>query len=470
MTIATLEKPEVEASTAYPRRWLGLFAILGADLMNLLDSTVGTIAGPSIRADLGGSLTTLQWIVAGYALALAVGLLTGGRLGDIYGRKRMLMIGVGGFIVASLVCAVSVTPAMLIVARVAQGAFGALMVPQSFGLIREMFGKDVGKAFAALGPVIGLATVAGPVVAGLLIDADFFGSGWRAVFLVNIPFGLVCLILGAKAIPDSTPVAAGSKLDVRGALIAGVAMTMLVYPLVQGHELGWPVWMFALLAGSLPVFALFVRYQLRTTGAKLVELSVFGKRSYAAGVAFVVAFFGAICGFSLATGLFLQMSLGYGPLGASLAMLTWAIGAFVGSVFGGTMTAKLGRKILHLGLGLMIAGLGWMVLVFASGEVTGLDLALPQLVFGFGMGMIFVPLFDIIVGNLADHEVGSAAGMLTSFQQLGASLGVAVLGTMFFSAGGGAHAAAVVALVTVAVTAVTFLLGFLLPKRSAGTE
>ncbi|GAB1515787.1 MFS transporter [Actinophytocola sp. KF-1] len=464
---ATLDAPLRVAPAAHPRRWLGLFAILGADLLNLLDSTVGTIAAPAIQADLGGSTATLQWIAAGYTLAMAVGLLVGGRLGDMYGRKRMMIVGVVGFLAASLLCAVAFSPETLLVARVLQGGFGAVMVPQSFGLIRELFGAEVGKAFALLGPVIGLATVLGPVIAGLLVDADLFGTGWRMVFAINLPLGAFALVVGARVLPDSAPAARGQRLDVRGALLAAAGMFLLVYPLTQGHELGWPVWSFGMLAASVLVLAVFAATQ-RGDGPVLVRLSVFAKRSYSSGVAFVVSFFGVITGFSLAVGLFLQLGLGYSPLKASLTMAPWAVGAFVGSAVGASVLAGLGRRVLHLGLGLMTAGLTWLYFALS---VDGPPIA-PLAVFGAGMGMIFVPLFDIIVGDLADDEVGSASGILTSVQQLGASLGIAVLGTVFFSnvdvpaAPAFVDAAKVVTLVAIGLTVVTFGLGFLLPRKA----
>jgi EmrB/QacA subfamily drug resistance transporter len=464
---ATLDAPAPVATAAHPRRWLGLFAILGADLLNLLDSTVGTIAAPAIRADLGGSTSTLQWIAAGYTLAMAVGLLVGGRLGDMYGRKRMMIVGVLGFLAASALCAVSFSPEMLLAARVLQGGFGAVMVPQSFGLIRELFGAEVGKAFALLGPVIGLATVLGPVVAGLLVDADLFGTGWRMIFAINVPLGLFALLVGRRVLPGTPPAARGQRLDVRGALLAAAGMFLLVYPLTQGHELGWPLWSFGMLAASVLVLATFAATQ-RGGDTVLVRMSVFARRSYTSGVVFVVAFFGVITGFSLAVGLFLQLGLGYSPLEASLTMAPWAVGAFVGSAVGASVLAGMGRNVLHLGLGLMTAGLTWL---YFSLSVDGPPIA-PLAVFGAGMGMIFVPLFDIIVGDLSDDEVGSASGILTSVQQLGASLGIAVLGTVFFSnvdtpaAPAFVDAAKVVTLVAIGLTAVTFALGFLLPRKA----
>ncbi len=458
-------------------RWLGLSAILAATLMNLLDSTVSNVAGPSIRADLGGSVSTLQWIAAGYTLALAVGLLTGGRLGDMFGRKRMLLVGVVGFMAASVGCAVAMAPWELIAARVLQGAFGALMIPQSFGLMRDLFGADFSKAFAAIGPAIGLATILGPVVAGLLVDANVFGTGWRMIFLINLSLGGYALVIGSKLLPAAPPTASGQPLDVRGALLAGAGVLMLVYPLVQGRELGWPTWSLVMLAASLPVLGAFGVYQYRrkqSGNTPLVELTMFARRSYSSGVLFVVIFFGAIVGFSLAVGLFLQLGLRYSPLAASVSMAAWAVGAFIGSAFGSMVASKLGRTVVHIGLALMCLGLVGLYAVFSTvGEaLNGWSLVAPLLVYGAGMGQIFIPLFDIILSGVEDHEVGTASGLLESFQQLGASLGVAILGTVFFSGLGVqadtsefVHAAMRVTLLTLALTVLTFVGGFLLPRR-----
>jgi MFS family permease len=268
------------------------------------------------------------------------------------------------------------------------------------------------------------------------------------------------------------------RLDVVGTLTAGTGMFLLVYPLVQGREQGWPAGLFAMLAASLAVLAGFVVYQLRRARAgrtPLVELSVLARRSYASGVAFVIVFFGSIVGFSLSVGLFLQLGLGYSPIRASLSMSAWAIGAFLGSGFGATMMGRLGRRILHLGLAIMAVGLAAIVTVFTiAGTTTGSwSLVAPLAAYGIGMGMIFVPLFDIIMGEVRDHEVGSASSLLESLQQLGSSVGVAVLGTVFFSAlglrphvGEFVDAAREIALIALSLNAVAFAIGFLLPKRA----
>ncbi|MGP3968103.1 MFS transporter [Streptomyces sp. 6N223] len=464
------------------RKWLGLFAILTAMIMNILDSTIVNVAAPSIQADLGGTESSLQWIAASYTLALAVGLLTGGRLGDKYGRRRMMLLGAAGFLAASIACALAWSPGVLVAARVAQGLFGAVMIPQAFGLIRDLFPpREIGKAFGALGPVIGLSTIAGPIVAGALVDADILGTGWRMVFLINLPLAAFTLLAGRAALPTAGTRRA-MRLDGVGAVLAGAGMFLLVYPLVQGRELGWPSWLAAVAAGSVVALALFVRRQVRRKRAgetPLVELSVLAKRSYTSGVGFVIVFFGSIVGFSLTTGFLLQLGMGHSPVRASLMMAPWAVGAFLGSGFGAAMMGKMGRRILHLGLSLMGAGLVGVYAVLrgaGDGGPGAWELAGPFLVYGFGMGMIFVPLFDIIMGEIRDHEVGSASGLLESFQQMGSSLGVAVLGTVFFSAVGArpatgefVNASEHVTLITLGLTALAFALGFLLPRRARET-
>jgi EmrB/QacA subfamily drug resistance transporter len=487
VTPTTETRPQTDATGG--RRWLGLAAVLAAMIMNLLDSTVVNIGAPAILADLGGSLASLQWIAACYTLALAVGLLTGGRLGDMYGRRRMLLFGLVGFVVASAACALAWSPESLIGARVLQGLFAAAMIPQAFGLIRDLFPPaEIGKAFAALGPVIGLSTVAGPVIAGSLIELDAFGSGWRSVFLINLPIGLFALIAGMKSLPhQAADQPRHGRLDVLGTLIAGVGMFLLVYPLVQGRELGWPGWTFGMLAGSVAVLSVFVAQQLhrsRSGRTPLVELSVLAKRSYASGVVFVIVFFGSIVGFSLSVGLFLQVGLGFSAMRASLFMGAMSVGAFLGSGVGAVAVGKVGRPVLHLGLFIMTVGSGFLLLALNGLEPgrspSFLSLAPALLIFGLGMGMIFVPLFDIIMGDIEDHEVGSAAGLLESLQQLGASLGIAVLATLFFSklgfdavgpqaaltAGRHLDAAQATVLLTLALTVLAFGVGFLLPKQA----
>ncbi|HEV2779560.1 MAG TPA: MFS transporter [Actinophytocola sp.] len=465
----------------YRWRWLAFSAVLASTVMDLLDSTVVGVAAPAIRADLGGSYASLQWMGAGYTMALAVLLLIGGRLGDMFGRRRMLLLGVGGFAVASLACALAVTPELLITFRVLQGAFSAVMIPQGFGLIRDLFPPaEMVKAWGVFGPIMGLSAMLGPIIGGGLVDADILGTGWRAIFLINLPIGAFAFVVAAKFLPAAAPGAGPRRLDLGGVLLAAAGTFLLIYPLVQGRELGWPAWTAVMLAAAVAVLAVFGWYQVRrkrTGRSQLIETSVFGRKSYVSGVLFAVIFFAAMGGMFI-VGIFLQLGLAYSPMEASLTMAPWALGAMIGSGFGGALMPKLGRRILHIGLALMGAGVVGLYVVYTSAGIgiSGWDFIVPNLIGGLGMGMIFVPLFDIILGDVADHEVGSATGALGSFEQLGLSLGVAVIGTIFFSLlgghGGGAHlpsaldGAEQASVVTFALIVVAFAVGFLLPKRA----
>jgi EmrB/QacA subfamily drug resistance transporter len=462
----------------YRWRWLAFGAVLTTSVMDLLDSTIVNVAGPAIQGDLGGSNADLQWMSASYVLALAVLLLVGGRLGDIFGRKRMLLIGIGGFTAASLACAAAQSPEMLIGSRAVQGTFGALMLPQVFGLIRDLFPPaEMNKVWGLFGPVMGLSAVLGPIVGGGLLDADVLGSDWRSIFAVNVPLGIAAFAIAARFVPAVAPSARSTRIDLGGAAIAATGMLMLVYPLVQGRELGWPAWVLAMLVASVPVLGLFAYHQLRRRRAgatTLIEPSVFARRSYVAGIAFSLFFFGAIGGIMLTLGILLQVGLGYSPIGAALTMAPWAFGAILGSGFGGAMMHKLGRTILHVGLALMALGLlgQYAMLETAGAGVDHWDLLAPNLVGGAGMGMIFVPLFDVILGAVDERELGSATGVLGSVEQLGIALGVAVLGTIFFGIAGEADGAAAfvdaaetTSLVTVGLTALAFAAGFLLPPK-----
>ena len=461
-------------------RWIAFSAALSASMMDLLDATIANTAAPAIRADLGGSYASLQWIAAAYTIAMAIGLLTGGRLGDMFGRKRVLLIAAGGFTVASLACAVAPSIEFLIAARVVQGAVGAAMVPQVFGMIRELFAPDeMGKAWGVLGPASGLAAVLGPVVAGLLIDADVLGTGWRSIFLVNLPVGAFVVLAGAKYLPSVAPTTTSRRLDGSGMGLAAAGTFLLIYPLVQGHELGWPAWTLAMLAASVPVLAAFGVHQSRRNragGTSLLETSVFARRSYVSGLGFAVVFISVMSGLGITLGILMQVGLGWSPLDTSLATAPFALGAFVGSAAGGMTMHKLGRTVLQAGLVFMGAGLAGL---FAALEVAGAsvgawDLTAPLTTAGIGLGMVFVPLFDIVLGDVADHEVGSASGVLQSVQSLGMALGVAVIGTLYFGLLG-VHAdratdfvaaAQVTTVVTAGLAVLAFALAFALPRHA----
>ncbi len=427
----------------YRWRWFAFGVVLLGSVMDLLDTLVTNVAGPTIRADLGGGTTLIQWLGAGYTLAMAAGLITGGRLGDIYGRKTMFMIGASGFTISSVLCSVSVSPGMLVAFRVTQGLSAAVMLPQGLGIIKEVFPpQEIAAAFGAFGPAMGLSSVAGPTVAGALIDANLFGTSWRMIFLINLPFGLLALAGAARFLPASrTPTA--TRLDPLGMVLAAVAALLLVYPVVQGRSLGWPAWTFASMAASVLVFAVFGWYEARKQragGEPLVTPGLFRKRAFSGGLVAGLSFFTAVVGFSLVFTVYVQIGLGYSPLKAGLAALPQALGSVAGFVASGVGLAnKLGRKLIHIGTLFMAAGiLGVYLTVREVGVgVSPWQLA-PALVFsGIGLGLVLAPFFNIVLAGVDPRETGSASGTLTAVQQFGSALGLAVIGTIFFGLLGG---------------------------------
>ena len=468
-------------------RWLAFAVVIAAAVMDLLDSTITQVAAPAIRRELGGSYAVIEWVTAAYALAMAAGLLTGGRLGDLFGRRRVLLTGMAGFVAASALCAAAGGAGELIAARAAQGVMGAIMLPQVFGLIRDLFeAHEMGRAFGVYGPVMGLSAMLGPIASGGLIGADIFGTGWRMIFLVNVPVGLAALVLGARLLPAGAAVAGGSgrgsrhgRLDLPGAALAAVAMFGLVFPLAQGHALGWPAWLYGMLAASVLALACFAAYQIRRQRAgrtPLVEPSIFGHGPYRAGIVFSIVFVGSLGGIVMIFNVFLQNGLGFTPWHSALTTAPWAAGAFVGSAVGGIAMTKLGRRVLHAGLVVEAAGLlaVYAVLRGAGAGVATVDLLAPMVVGGIGMGMVFVPLFDIVMAGVRPQEMGSAAGVLQTVNSLGMSLGIAGIGAIFFGLAGGhgtavqvyLHAAQWTALTTVGLLACSFAVAFGLPRRA----
>ncbi|MFC6593951.1 MFS transporter [Kitasatospora paranensis] len=461
----------------YRWRWAALFVVLAAEVMDLLDSLVTNIAAPAIRADIGGGESTIQWLGAAYTLAMAIGLITGGRLGDIFGRRRMYLVGAVGFTLGSVACGLAQAPDQLIAARVVQGLLGAIMLPQGLGILKEIFSeKEQAAAFGMFGPVMGLSTVGGPILAGWLVDADLWGSGWRMIFLINIPLGLFAVAGGLAFLPEWKS-ARTVRLDLLGALLAAAGSALIVFPLVQGREHGWPAWAFALIALAVAVFAVFAWYEKRTAAAgrdPLVEPSLFRKRGFSGGMALGLVFFSAMTGFWLTFSLYTQIGLHYSPFKAGLAGIPSSIGMVVAFIASQAL-AKFGRKVMHGGLITMVAGVGGVILTLGlSGDtVTPWQLTPALAVTGLGMGFVMAPFFDTVLASVEPHETGSASGTLTSVQQLGAALGTAILGTVFFERIKGdsfVHAEQFTLGVEIAMLAVVFGAIFLLPRHARPQE
>ncbi|MDE1675372.1 MFS transporter [Nocardia gipuzkoensis] len=465
------------AAIGYRYRWIAFAAILAASVMDLIDVMITNVAAPTIRSELGGSAELMQWLGAAYTMSMAVGLLTGGRLGDIYGRKAMFLIGAAGFTAASVLCGLASSPGMLIASRVVQGLFGAVMLPQGLGFIKQMFPpKETSAAFGAFGPIMGLSAVGGPILGGWLSDGGLLGLGWRAIFLINLPIGIVVLVVGAWFLP--TMVRTASRLDWAGIMLASLAVGLLVYPVVQGRAADWPVWTFVSMACSVVMFLAFALYETafqRRGGEPLIIPALFAKRAFAGGLVMGLAFFCAITGFALVLTVYLQDGLGYSPMAAGLAALPQAVGGVVGFVAAGAgLSDRLGRRLIHIGTAAIAAGITAIQVELAVlDRATALAFAPMLFVMGVGLGFTLAPFFSIVLAGVETHETGSASGALTALQQFGVAVGVAVMGTVYFQAllgraqGDFVHALQDTLWVVLALQGIAFALAFLLPRRPA---
>ena len=453
-----------------PLRWFVFAVVIAANVMDLMDATIVNVAGPSIRAALGGSASTLQWLPASYTLAFAVLLITGARLGDMFGRRRLFLIGSAGFTLMSAACSVAPSMEVLIVFRVLQGSFGALMIPQGFGMIKEVFDeKEITKVFGAFGPVMGLSILAAPVLAGALVEANLCGIGWRLVFLINVPIGIAALAGAIRVLPR-TVAHPGIRLDIGGMALIGVALTAIIYPLIQGRTDGWPAWTFVSLAVGAVLLGVFVLWERRLHGDPLVEPGLLANRTYTSGILVALAFFGAFGGLLLCVSLFAQLGEHFSPVHAGLTLMPMVVGMIVGMGIGFALVGRLGRHLLHIGILIVAAGTVVLALAVAGARsASTLDLAPGLFLIGLGAGSSIGQLFDFILAGVRMNEVGSASGVLEAVQQLSSALGVAVLGTIFFSALGGhlpTHALAITAWACLVPLAGTFLLLFKLPMRA----
>jgi EmrB/QacA subfamily drug resistance transporter len=467
---ATTSGAAMPSRTRNPLRWFVFAVAITANIMDLMDTTIVNVAGPSIRHALGGSASSLQWLPAGYTLAFSVWLITGARLGDMFGRRRLFLIGSAGFTVMSAACSAAPSMAALIVFRVLQGSFGALMVPQGFGMLKEVFAEDeMTKVFGAYGPMLGLSSLAAPILAGALIEANLWGIGWRLVFLINVPIGIAAFAGAVRVLPR-TVAHPGIRLDTGGMVLIGAGLTAIIYPLIQGRADGWPAWTFASLAAGAILIVAFLVWEQRLHGDPLIEPGLLANRTYTSGLLVGFAFFGAFGGLLLCVSLFAQLGEGFSPIHAGLTLMAMVVGMFAGMGAGFSLVGRLGRRLLHLGV--VIVGAGTVVLaltVTGSRTASTLDLAPGLFLIGTGAGISMGQLFDFILAGVGMDEVGSATGVVEAMQQLSSAVGVAVLGTIFFSAFADhppTHALAITAWACLAPIAAAFALIFRLPMRA----
>ncbi|WP_308292194.1 MFS transporter [Prauserella halophila] len=467
---------ETAVSTPDPRRWRALAVTLTAGFMSLLDVSIVNVALPSIQDGLNASVAGTQWVVSGYALTFGLVLVTGGRLGDAFGRRRMFLVALSAFVVTSGIAGASSSEGMLIAARLAQGIAAGMLTPQNTGLIQELFhGAERGRAFGMFGATVGLSTAVGPVLGGLII-AGFGDEGWRWVFYVNLPIGLAALVLAARWVPTRPPARRGvvSQLDLPGMVLLGLAVLGVLLPLVQSEHGGLTTlwWMFPLAAGFAWLFVVWERAVVRRGRMPLLHPRLYTSTpGYALGAAIGATYFCGFAGMWLVFALFFQQGLGYSPLESGLLVTPFALGSAVSSALAGRAVARWGRTVTLAGLALVVVGIGSIAVLvpLVPDAAVGYAMALPLLLGGIGGGMVISPNTTLTLDRVPTSMAGVAGAALQTGQRLGAALGVAVLGAAFHAGvtdGEGYRTGLVAAMLcTVAFTLVAMTLAVLDARR-----
>lgn len=426
------ERPEL------PGRWRALTVSLAAAFMTLLDVSIVNVALPSIERDLGAAAASVQWVVSGYALAFGLALVPAGRLGDTVGRRRMFLIALSAFVVTSALSGAAPTTGLLVAARLLQGVAGGMLLPQNSGLIQELFGgAERGRAFGFMGATVGLATAAGPVIGGLLL-ASFAGpDGWRWIFYVNLPIGLVALALAARLLPATARAGwRGLRLDLLGSLLLGGGVLCLLLPVVDASDGGltrlWPL--FGLAVVLLAGFAWWEARTARRGRHPLLDLQLVGAAGYAPGLAIGLVYFVGFTGIWLVLALFFQDGLGYTPLRSGLSVTPFALGVAASAVLAGRLVARVGRWLTVSGLTTTVVGLAATALVLRNvgGDRAAWAAAGPLLLAGLGGGMVTSPNVTLTLEAVPVRMAGAAGGALQTAQRIGAAIGTALLASVFY--------------------------------------
>lgn len=422
-----------------PDRWKALGVCLVAGFMTLLDVSIVNVALPSIRSGLDTPESDLQWVLSGYALAFGLVLIPAGRLGDARGRRTVFMIGLALFTLASASCGAAQSSLWLVVSRLLQGAAGGLVSPQISALIQQMFrGAERGRAFGMFGTVVGISTAVGPLLGGLLIQGAGAEEGWRWVFYVNLPIGIVCLILARRLLPD-TPDAKPVRLrslDPVGVVLLGAAVLALLLPFVQ--SLQWPgnakYLLVPLAAGLLAAFVGWERRCARSGIEPLVDLELFRLRSYWLGSLLILLYFAGFTSIFFVSTLYLQNGLHYTALQAGLAITPFALGSGVAAGIGGRLVNRFGRPLVVVGLVMVTVGLAGAAFAVhqVPGRGAGWALLAPLLLAGLGSGLVISPNQTLTLSEVPVHRAGSAAGTLQTGQRVGSAIGIAAVGSVFF--------------------------------------
>ncbi len=422
-------------TTADPRRWLALPVLLTGAFLPPLDFFIVNVALPSIRASFRASEAQLQFVISAYAATYAVFLITGGRLGDLFGRRRLFLAGIGGFTLASLLCGMAWSPQILLAGRMLQGLAAAALAPQVLASIRVMFpGAEQPRALGLYVATFGMASTLGQLLGGALITGHWWGLGWQLIFLVNLPVGLAALAGGLWLLRESR-VPDAPRLDLGGVALLSLALGLLIYPLVEGREQGWPAWTFAMLTASLLTLVGFVRYEqrlLRRGHLPLIDVTLFRHGEFALGVLITLGFY-LTSSFVLSFAVYQQSGLHRDALQAGLATLPFTLGYFAGSVGAARAGHRLGRRALPLFC--TVQAFGFVLVIADIAGVAGgrhlLELGLA--IAGIGFGVSMPALIKVVIGSLAPRHAGLASGVVITALQVSAALGVAIIGGVFYS-------------------------------------
>ena len=427
----------VAATVDSSRRWWVLAIVVAAQFMFGVDAFIVNVAIPTIAIELRASTAQIEAVIAVYLIAYATLVITGGRLGDIYGTRNVFLAGVFGFTLTSLWCGLAQTGPELIIARLAQGATAALMVPQVLATLHLLFSDSSrGRAFGIYGIVLGLAGAAGFLLGGVLVTSDLAGLGWRAVFFVNLPFGLI-IIAAAWRIMPSVPRRAGTRLDVPGAMVLFTGLLCLIGPLLFGHDVHWAPWIWLVMAGGVAIVAAFLRLERAVAsrgGMPLIDLALLSDTAFMRGLCATFLFFFANLSFYLVMTMFMQRALHIPPLQAGMVFVPLTLAFVTASRHSAARARHRGTLVLIEGCAVQVAGLAALVLTVAWAEAPGAPLmAVVLAVFGYGQGLVMAPLSSAVLSTVKPASAGSGAGMYGTTTQIANAAGVAAIGAVFFA-------------------------------------
>jgi EmrB/QacA subfamily drug resistance transporter len=418
-------------------KWIALAIILVGPLLGVIDFFIANIGVPSIRLALGASFSEIELVIAGYGLAYAVCLVTGGRLGDIFGRKMTFILGMAGFTLTSAFCGSAPNAGWLIFWRLIQGCTAAVMFPQALSFIHINFsGSSKRLAFSLYGAMIGFGSIVGQLLGGFLIQANLFGLGWRPIFLVNLPIGIITIIAAVLVLSESradNP----PKLDLGGVAILTLGLGLFSYPFMEGHERGWPLWAWLCLFASFPIFWAFYLFERRQSARKqspLLEPKLFKDRGFVVGLLVTCIYFAGHTSMLLVLSLYLQFSLLLDPMHAGFALVPFSFAFLLGSTVSGKINGHLGRNSLHLGVIILAIG------IFALGVEAGtapthltFSFVFTCFLYGIGRGLVTSPLFNTVLSGVPSKDAGAASGVTSTMPQLANSVGIALIGAAVFS-------------------------------------